>query len=383
MMKQLRHLFGHIDPVLLFMWLGIMVYGWVILTSASMPYANFHYHDSWFFVIRQSIFIVIGLFMWFMMFIIAPNWWYRWRHALLFGTIAALLFMLLPGVGHVVKGSMRWIRIGIFNLQVSECSKLTMILYISGFISKHHWDIKNTFNVFFRPIAIISLVASLILLEPDFGTVCVMLLVTLFQLFVSGAKFRYVGLLISCVSFVLLGVAVSAPYRVKRLMSFMDPWSHQDAESYQLVHSLMAVSAGGWFGSGLGESMEKLFYLPEAHTDFLFAILAEELGLVGMIVLLAMFFILLARIWMYAYIAYNNEDIYSGSVLVGIASWWGLQTLINVGVNLGCLPTKGITLPFISYGGSSMVVCCAAMGLVMRCAADIQMRSHKMVKNES
>lgn len=371
-MRRSYQLLCAVDPVLLFTWVAIVIYGWVILASASLPYADFHYHNPWFFVIRQSIFIGIGLFVWLFMFLIAPHWWYRWRHALLIGTIIALLAMLIPGVGHVVKGSMRWVRIGMFNLQVSECSKLTMVLYISGFITKHHKDLKENFKVFFRPIIIISSVASLILLEPDFGTVCVLLSVTLLQLFVAGARFRYVALLISCVSVVLWGVAISAPYRVKRLLSFMDPWAHQDAESYQLVHSLMAISSGGIFGNGLGESMEKLFYLPEAHTDFLFAILAEELGLVGMCALLLLFVALLARIWTYAYVAFSEKNIYLGSILTGIASWWGLQILINVGVNLGCLPTKGITLPFISYGGSSMVICCAAMGLVMRCVVDIQ-----------
>lgn len=372
MLKKVFKLFISIDRVLLFSWVGISIFGWIILASASLPYADFFYHDPWYFIMRQSLFMAIGIIVWAVMFMVSPRWWYAWRHYLLIFTILSLLIMLLPGIGHTVKGSMRWIKIGIFNLQLSECSKLTMVLYVSGFISKHLHDLRHNFKVFIRPLIIIALIASLILLEPDFGTVCVLLSVTLLQLFVAGARFRYVGSLLACVLCILWLVAISAPYRIKRLLSFMDPWSHQDAESYQLVHSLMAISSGGWFGSGLGESMEKLFYLPEAHTDFLFAVLAEELGFIGVFVLLVMFVVLIARIWSYAYVAYQNKNIYSGSVLVGVASWWGIQTLINVGVNLGCLPTKGITLPFMSYGGSSIVVCFAAMGIVMRCAVELQ-----------
>lgn len=361
-----------VDPMLCGTWLALMVYGWVMLASASLPYADFYYHDPWYFVVRQGIFIGMGCAAAVLMFLIAPGWWYRWRHGLLMGTILALLVMLMPGVGHSVKGSMRWIKLGIFHLQLSECSKLSMILFVSGFIKKHHARIHEDFHLFFRPMLIISVVSSLILLEPDFGTVCVLLSVTLLQLFMAGARFRYVLFLLAAVSCVLWGVAFSAPYRVKRLLSFMDPWAHEDAESYQLVHSLMAVSSGGYFGVGLGESMEKLFYLPEAHTDFLFAIIAEELGWLGVMSLLLLFALLIARLWYYVYVAFLNRHIYLGSILSGIASWWGLQVVINVGVNLGMLPTKGITLPCISYGGSSMLVCCASMGLAMRCAVELQ-----------
>jgi cell division protein FtsW len=155
----------------------------------------------------------------------------------------------------------------------------------------------------------------------------------------------------------------------------MDPMAHQDAESYQLIHSLMAISSGGWFGTGLGESMEKLFYLPEAHTDFLFAIITEELGFSGMVCLMMLFAVLLARIGTLAYMAFMRGEIFIGSILMGIGSWWGIQSIINIGVNMGCLPTKGLTLPFISYGGSSMVVCCAGMGLVMRCAYELHRKN--------
>lgn len=369
--KFIRY-FVHYDGVLFFTWLAIMVYGVIMLASASLPYADFYYHDPLFFFTRQCIFIVVGIILGLCMMFISPYWWYRWRHGIFFAMVIALVIVLIPGVGSTVKGSMRWIRCGFINLQVSECSKLMMILYIAGFITKNYESLQRDYYVFFRPICIVSVISALVLLEPDFGTVCVLMSVTLIQLFIAGARLRYVLVLFSSVSVFLYIVAISAPYRVKRLMSFMDPWAHQDAESYQLVHALIAVSSGGWFGNGLGESTEKLFYLPEAHTDFLLAIIAEELGLLGVICLMLLFIVLLSRIWYLAYSAFMQKDIFIGSVLVGIASWWGVQIIINIGVNMGCLPTKGITLPFISYGGSSMVMCCAAMGLLMRCSYELQ-----------
>ena len=376
MMSHLRQYLAHYDVVLFFSWLAIMVFGLVMLASASLPYADFHYHEPFYFLIRQCIFALLGIVMGVVMMCISPYWWDRWRHGLFFATVIGLIVVLIPGIGHVVKGSMRWIKLGFLNLQVSECSKLMMILYISGFIKKHYESLQRDYHVFVRPIQIISAVAALVLLEPDFGTVCVLIVVTLIQLFVAGARFRYVFILFASVSMFLYIVAISAPYRMKRLMSFLDPWAHQDAESYQLIHSLIAVSSGGWFGNGLGESTEKLFYLPEAHTDFLFAIIAEEVGFLGIFCLFMLFGVLLARIWTLAYTAFLRKEIFIASVLVGVASWWGVQIIINIGVNMGCFPTKGITLPFISYGGSSMVVCCAAMGLVMRCAYELHKKIH-------
>jgi cell division protein FtsW len=280
--------------------------------------------------------------------------------------IVLLIVVVMPGVGRTVNGSTRWLRVGAMNLQVSEPARLCLLLYLSGYLVRQNKSLRERFSGFLRPMLLLSLACGLLLAEPDFGAAIVLLATTLAMLFVAGARFRDFFLFFG-VAVVAMGIlAVTSSYRLQRLTGFLDPWSDPYNSGFQLTQSLIAIGRGEWLGVGLGGGVQKLFYLPEAHTDFVFAVYAEEFGLFGSLLLIGLFFALLWRVAMLAVRAAQSERFYEAYLAVGIGTWFGLQAFINIGVNMGLLPTKGLTLPLVSYGRSSLVVAMISIALLLR-----------------
>jgi cell division protein FtsW len=281
-------------------------------------------------------------------------------------SLLMLMMVLIPGIGRVVNGSRRWLSFGPIGIQVSELAKMTIIFYMSGYLVRQEQSVSQSVLGFLRPMAVLGVIATLLLLEPDFGATVVISGTVMAMLFLSGVKLRYyLGLMIT-VGVALVFLAVSSPYRLARLTTFLDPWADQFNSGYQLTQSLIAFGRGGGSGVGLGDGVQKLFYLPESYTDFLFAVLAEELGLVGILLVLGLYSILVVRGFCIGYNAHTQGRLFAAYTAYGITFWLGLQASINMGVNAGLLPTKGLTLPLLSYGGASMVVNCIVIALLLR-----------------
>ena len=274
--------------------------------------------------------------------------------------------LFIPGVSRTVNGSMRWIYFGFFSVQPSEIVKMSLIVYIAGYMVRRNYQLHAQFSGFLVPMVVLGFVATLLLLEPDFGSVIVITSAVLGMLFLGGVKFTRFLLLLPLVIGVLSALAVSSSYRVQRFISFRNPWADQYDTGYQLVQSLIAFGRGAWFGTGLGGSIQKLLYLPESHTDFIFAVIAEELGLIGAVAVIALYIIFAFRGLEIGRRADQQQQNFGAYLAYGITLLVGLQVVINIGVSIGLLPTKGLTLPFISYGGSSIIMICIAVGVLFR-----------------
>jgi cell division protein FtsW len=292
--------------------------------------------------------------------------WERMSLPLLLVCLLMLLIVLVPGIGRSVNGSRRWLAFGPIGVQVSELAKMTMIFYVAGYLVRQQSSVRHSILGFIKPMIILGIVAVLLLKEPDFGATVVITGTVMAMLFLAGVRIRYYLGLMVAVGCCLVMLALSSPYRVARLTAFIDPWADQFNSGYQLTQSLIAFGRGGWLGVGLGESVQKLFYLPEAHTDFLFAVLAEELGLIGVSLVLILYSILVIRGLMIGFTAHSQERLFAAFTAYGLTFWLGLQAAINMGVNSGLLPTKGLTLPMLSYGGASMVINCVVIALMLR-----------------
>ena len=357
---------GTLDLRLLSICLLLLLIGVVMVYSASIASAEKQFGAANYYLNRHLIFICLGLICGFITYSIPTNLWQRLRWLCLLVVFVLLVLVLIPGIGKVVNGSRRWIDLGLFGLQASELAKLGVIIFLAGYLVKQQKNVEQSFSAFIRPLIVVVLLGILLMLEPDFGATAVLMGITMGMLFLGGVRILHfiIFMLISVAS--LWSVAISSPYRVKRIMSFLDPWEHSQDSGYQLVQSLIAIGRGEWFGVGLGNSMQKLFYLPEAHTDFVFAIYAEEFGLLGVVFLIALFVFLLLRAFNIARVAMSVSRPYQAYLASGIGIWIGLQALVNIGVNLGALPTKGLTLPLISYGGSNLITICIALALLLR-----------------
>ena len=285
---------------------------------------------------------------------------------MLFAGLALLVLVLVPGVGHEVNGSTRWVRIGVMNLQASEPARLCFLLYLGGYLVRQNKTLRERFMGFFWPMLVLTLACGLLLAQPDFGAAVVLVATALVMLFVAGARIRDFAIFLLLAVAAMAALAILSPYRLKRLTGFLDPWSDPFDSGFQLTQSLIAIGRGEWFGVGLGDSVQKLFYLPEAHTDFVFAVFAEEFGLFGSLLLIGLFLALLWRVFKLGMRAANAERFFEAYVAIGIGTWLGLQAFINVGVNMGLLPTKGLTLPLISYGRSSLIITMICIGLLLR-----------------
>jgi cell division protein FtsW len=354
------------DPVLLSIGLALLFGGLVILASASISVSDNTAGEPFYYVQRQAIAALIGAAAAFVCLFIPMSVWRNLGPLMLLIALALLLVVLIPGVGHAVNGSTRWLRVGVMNIQVSEPARLCLILYIAGYLVRQNKSLRVQFSGFLRPMLVLSLACGLLLAEPDFGAAIVLLATALAMLFVAGARVRDFLLFFSTTIIAMAGLAITSPYRLQRLTAFLDPWSDPFNSGFQLTQSLIAIGRGEWFGVGLGSSVQKLFYLPEAHTDFVFAVFAEEFGLLGSLLLIALFFGLLWRIFKLSIRAANAERFFEAYLTVGLGTWLGLQAFINVGVNMGMLPTKGLTLPLISYGRSSLIIAMISIGLLLR-----------------
>lgn len=346
--------------------LGLLIIGLMMVASSSVMISTKYYHQPFHFLIRQACYLFAGLMVALMIIRTDSSFWERISMPMLMICLLMLLIVLIPGIGRTVNGSRRWLALGPIGIQVSEMAKLTMIFYLSGYLVRQQQAVSDSIFGFIKPMLILGLVSLLLLREPDFGATVVISGTVMAMLFLAGVKLRYyIGLLLLVIG-ALAFLAISSPYRLARLTAFLDPWADQYNSGYQLTQSLIAFGRGGWFGSGLGESIQKLLYLPEAHTDFLFAVLAEELGLVGVLVVITLYAILVIRGMTIAYNAHVQERLFASYTAYGLTFWLGLQATINMGVNSGLLPTKGLTLPLMSYGGASMVINCVVVALLLR-----------------
>lgn len=355
-----------LDHVLLYVTAGILLLGLVMMTSASISIADRQNHEPLYFLERQAIGVALGLVAALIGMSIPTSLWERLALPLLFLAFLLLIIVLIPGLGHEVNGSRRWLRAGVLNFQASEIARVLLLTYLASYVVRRQAEVKEGLKGFLKPLGVMLGAAALLLLEPDFGAATVLIATGLGVLFVAGVKLRYFIGLVTLVFGGLATLAVTSPYRLKRLISFLDPWADPFNTGFQLVQSLIAIGRGEMFGVGLGASVQKMFYLPEAHTDFVFAVLAEELGLAGVVVTLALFLILVWRAFHISRLAADAGLAFQAYCAAGFGIWLGLQTAINIGVNMGILPTKGLTLPLMSYGGSSILVTLGWLGVLMR-----------------
>lgn len=355
-----------IDPVLLTIVLTLLLGGFVILASASISISDNVAGDPFFYVQRQLLAAIIGAAAGGICLFIPMRLWQSLGPLMLVAGLALLIVVLIPGIGYEVNGSTRWVRVGFMNLQVSEPARLCFLMYLAGYLVRRNKALREEFTGFLHPMLVLTLACVLLLKEPDFGAAIVLLATALTMLFVAGARIRDFVVFFSTAVLAMVALAITSPYRMKRLTGFLDPWADPFDSGFQLTQSLIAIGRGEWFGVGLGDSVQKLFYLPEAHTDFVFAVFAEEFGLLGSLVLIALFLALLWRIFKLGIRAADAERFFEAYIAIGLGTWLGLQAFINVGVNMGLLPTKGLTLPLISYGRSSLIITMICVGLLLR-----------------
>ncbi|MBU2984524.1 putative lipid II flippase FtsW [Saccharophagus degradans] len=340
--------------------------GIVMVASSSLDFAAERYHDTWFFVRKQITFLAMGLVGGLVILAVPMSVWNKYSGLLLILAFFLLMAVLIPGIGKVVNGSRRWLSLGPFSMQASEIAKFCLIVYFASYLARRNEELRTQWSGFLKLTAVLLIIVLLLLLEPDFGSSVVISATLGCMMFVAGVPLaRFLLLAISGVAGLAL-MAVASPYRWERLVAFMDPWATQFDSGYQLVQSLIAFGRGGWFGVGLGNSLQKLFFLPEAHTDFIFAIFTEEFGFIGAIALIGVFGFFLYRLVILFRRASEQEQFFSSYVVFGIGVMLAMQAFINMGVASGFLPTKGLTLPFISYGGSSLLITCGLMALVFR-----------------
>lgn len=352
------------DRNLLFLVFSLMCFGWVMVTSASMPVSEKLYVNEFYISIKHAVFIVLSFIAMIFVFFFPMTWWKKYNMALLFVAFMLLVAVLL--VGSTVNGSRRWLPLGVFNLQAAEVAKLFFFAFLAGYLVRQHEQLRDNVFGFAKPLVIFFVLAVLLLMQPDLGTVIVMFVTTVALLFLAGAKLWQFFALIGVGAFAVFSLIILEPYRMRRVTSFMDPWADPFGSGYQLTQSLMAYGRGNWFGLGLGNSIQKLDYLPEAHTDFIAAVVAEELGFIGLSIVILVMGLLVFRILKIGQIAMEREQHFEGFFAYAIGIWVAFQVFVNVGASAGMLPTKGLTLPFISYGGSSLIVFAVAIAVVVR-----------------
>jgi cell division protein FtsW len=358
---------------------ALLLIGMVMVTSASMAVAAKDFGDPFYFMERQFAFGCCGLLAAWVITRVPVDLWDRYSLALLVLGLALLLLVLVPGLGAKINGARRWMRLGPMNFQVSELAKVLVLTWVCSYCVRKRAELEQTFAGLMRPVGLLCVAGVLLLVEPDFGATTVLFATGFAVLFVAGARLRYVFSLVSLVAVAFGLLAVMSPYRLKRLTVFLHPWEDPFDGGFQLTQSLIAIGRGGWFGVGLGSSIQKLFYLPEAHTDFVFAVLAEELGLVGVIGVIALFVALVWRAFQISRMAAAAGLKFQALVALAFGMWLGLQAIVNIGVNMGVLPTKGLTLPLLSYGRSSLIVSLAWLGMVLRIYHEVKCTSRSAV----
>lgn len=364
-----RRMPTEVDMVLLWSALALLFTGLVMVYSASIATAEGSRTTGYqpaYFLIRHGVFLTIALVAGAFAFQVPTKTWQEWAPWLFMIGVIFLAVVLVPGLGRSVNGSRRWISLGVANLQPSELMKLFAVLYAADYTVRKMAFMHDLKKAFLPLAAAMVVVAALLLREPDFGAFVVIVSISMGILFLGGLRARLFAILIAVLVVAFLIMIWTSPYRRERLLGFMDPWQDAFGKGYQLSHALIAFGRGEFFGVGLGASVEKLFYLPEAHTDFLLAVIAEELGFAGVLAVIFFFALLVHRIFLIGRQAVALDRLYSALVAMGIGIWFGVQAFINMGVNMGLLPTKGLTLPLMSFGGSGVVANCIALGILLR-----------------
>lgn len=368
--RSLAPLFGErrfdMDLPLLVGGLALLGLGLVMVTSASMEVAAGQLGNPLYYMNRQLVYMIIGVLAMLATLAVPVGLWEQFRFPLLFLGFALLIAVLIPGIGREVNGSWRWIAVGPINVQPSELAKLFAVVFLAGYLVHRRDEVKEEWFGFIKPFMVLGPMAWLLIIEPDFGATVVLMGAATGMLFLGGVGLFRFTLLFGSLGGLAALLVLFEPYRLQRLTGFLNPWNDPYGSGYQLTQALIAFGRGEWLGTGLGNSIQKQFYLPEAHTDFVFAVLAEELGLIGALAAFALLIFVAVRALYIGLWAERAGRYFSAYLAYGLAIMWCGQVLINVGVNIGLLPTKGLTLPFLSYGGSSLVVCCISLGLLLR-----------------
>ncbi|AKH20539.1 putative lipid II flippase FtsW [Sedimenticola thiotaurini] len=352
-----------LDYPLLFAALVLLGVGLVMVASASLHRisdAPFYYMN------RHLIAIGLGLAGALVIARVPVSLWERSGTLLYFTGLLLLLLVLVPGIGREANGATRWIPLGAFNLQSSEFMKLFMVIYIAGYLVRRQLEVAHSIWGFIKPMLLLVIACSLIMVQPDFGTTTVLLATAMGMLFLGGVPIWQFAILIGLAGSALVGLVLVSPYRLQRVTAFLDPWADVQNSGYQLAQALIAFGRGEWFGVGLGNGIQKQFYLPEAHTDFLMAVIGEEFGLLGTVVVISLFGVIVWRAFRIGARAEAHGRRFSAYVAYGFGLWIGMQSFINIGVNVGLLPTKGLTLPFMSYGGNSIIVAILVVAILLR-----------------
>jgi len=350
-----------IGPVICLLCLGVVMTG-----SASIGISDKEMNQPLYFFIRQIMYVGIGLFTAFCVLQIPMSLWQKTGPYFLVAVIALLVLVMVPGIGSHINGSTRWISFGVANLQPSEFAKLFFIIYLAGYMVRRKDELRTTLKGFLIPVLLLTVTSFLLFIEPDFGAIVVLATTVFGMLFLAGVRLLHFSIFVAVVVIALVVMAFTEPYRIERLVTFLNPWDHPFDSGFQLTQALIAFGRGEWFGVGLGASVQKLFYLPEAHTDFVFAVIAEELGLAGSFVVIGLFAVVIWKIFCVGAQAEKIENYFAAHLAYGIGLLVSLQVIINLGVNMGVLPTKGLTLPLMSYGGSSMLSVCIALAMIVR-----------------
>lgn len=352
------------DRQIVWLSFGLMVIGLIMVFSASTSVSMRMEDQPFYFVIRQGAYLVAAVISAAIVMQIPLSRWQQFSIPMLFISLGLLVTVLI--VGRSVNGAVRWLPLGIITLQPAEVMKLSLLLFIAGYLVRRHGEVRESMAGFLKPLVVLIIIAVLLLAQPDLGSIVVMFVTTVGMLFIAGAKlWQFGALLVTGIGLVIL-LIVMEPYRVRRVTSFLDPWQDPFGSGYQLTQSLMAFGRGDWWGQGLGNSIQKLEYLPEAHTDFVIAVLAEELGLVGVLLVLVMTFSLVFRAFFIGKRCLESNQLFGGFIAFGVGIWFAFQTLVNVGAAAGIMPTKGLTLPLVSYGGSSLLIMSIAVALLLR-----------------
>ncbi len=357
---------------------ALAAFGVIMVASSSIaisPGGPFYY------VIRHAIFLALGIGLGIVVARTELEWFERNAFILLLLAVILLLLVFVPGLGQRINGARRWIRLGIAGFQSVEAVKLMFIVYLASYLVRHRDTVQSKLFGVIKPIGMAGALIVLLLLQPDFGSSALIIAVTVGMVWLGGARMRNLVYLAIPLLPVIAWVAMTSDYRVKRLTSFLNPWAHPFDDGFQLTQALIAIGRGEWFGVGLGGSVQKLFYLPEAHTDFILAVIGEEFGFIGILAVLSMFALLVGRALMLGLKAVEHGERFAGYCAFGIALCIGLQALVSIGVNMGVLPTKGLTLPLISSGGSSVMMTCVMIALLLRVSYEVSRAERATVAN--
>ncbi len=354
------------DVALIGVAFGLLALGYVMVASASLNVAEGKYNDAFHFVTRHSIAIGLGLSLASVVMLIPVHWWEKSGTGLYFFGVFLLILVLVPGLGLTANGATRWIPVGPFSLQSSEYMKLFAVIYVAGYLVRRGEEVSSQISGFIKPLLLISIACVLIMAQPDFGTTVVMLSAVLGLLFLGGVPIWQFGVLLGLVTSLMGLLILQNPYRLDRVTSYINPWLDYHGSGYQLAQALMAFGRGEWFGVGLGNGIAKQFYLPEAHTDFIMAVIGEELGFLGTLLVVIGFAFLTWRAFQIGARCEQLQQRFAAFAAYGIGLLIGIQSFINIGVNVGLLPTKGLTLPLMSYGSNSIIVVCACIALLLR-----------------